>query len=286
MTSQPVHPLSGTNNNKSLDHDWRLKEHFGSIYLLSGSKERLPRVIEELASVGLHKGDYTIFPGTDANQLPDWMVERMYEKGEEKRDKNELEAIHKGQTGCFISHFRLIECAQEKYRKAIKALEQATQSNISECKEELRKRSSILVFEDNVGFGYLNKNRIQRKSIGHHLAKTMAELPENWDFFYLMGWDFGKPRLVQPRIIKLEYGVIIKAYAIKHTTFAALKKELSVINDKTVHRISPVDHHIAKLHKIFNAYMIHPPCCYRLPGSSMVGRENVELPYQPQHKFG
>jgi len=273
---------------KQLDKDWRFKDFFGTIYLLSGSKERLPGVRASLASVGLQKGDYKVFQGIRGESLPRCIFSRMHEKGEEKKglQKEELEKIHCGQTGCFISHYRLIEEAQQGYRAAVeelKAVKQTvTQRKLKALVEKVKRASTILVFEDNVGFGFLNNtDKVARENVGYRFVKSMKELPKNWDFFYLMGWDFGKPKLISKHMIKLDYGVIIKSYAIKYTAFDPLLKELKVVLDQSVKKIDPVDHHIAKLHKPFQAYMIHPPCCYRLKTKSMVGRENDKEVYQP-----
>lgn len=270
-----------------IDENWGLKQYFGTIYLLNGDVKRLDPVKGRLRSIGLNESDYTVFQGVAPSEIPKIMFDRM-ENWEEHKFVDRVDEIHRGQTACYMAHYKLIEDVKNKFDEALRAYHDALRSGrfsaLIELMEKVRERATVLIFEDNVGFGRLNENKVELDKVGYKFTKSVRDLPRNWDFFYLMLMlhnNWGIPSMVTKYIKAFNYGVIIKAYAIKYTAFDDLFEKLRRIESDTC-KLHPVDHHIAEVvdsktpdgNKKFHAYATALPCCYREQSDSLVGGGN------------
>ncbi len=109
----------------------------------------------------------------------------------------------------------------------------------------------------------------------------MAQLPKEWDMFYFMSMKHERNSVqqVSPRIAKLNYGMVLKCYAINAKMYEqilqALENALSGQGE-----IEPVDNVIATLHAQSNCYVATPPLTYRLASESLVlgGRKKERPP--------
>jgi hypothetical protein len=273
----------------SMDKSWNLQKYFGHIKVISTNTEteRFKRCQRELAKVGLGPQDYEIFPGVDATTLDKSIWSRVVKWGTENFSRADREKRLKGQAGCFMAHYRAVKDTVERYKAALERLKnvkscpQLSKEDLQEAQDSVIKFSSVLIFEDNVGFGrvtgYLSADVT---GYGLFFRLAMKDLKNDWDMFYFMA--MGEAKRVSQNLAKLDLGMLTKCYAIHAPMYERVLAALEVINmpDK---EIKPVDHPLRELHKTSNSYVSLPPLCYRFASMSEVGGELGKMPQPPSN---
>ena len=279
-----------------LDADWMLTKYFGSIYVINlpHATERRVRVTSTLREIGTSV--FEILPATngrDEKEVDPAIRRKMYmnwakidistEEGREKLLKQ-----HQGETGCFISHLRAIQTVREKYTQAAQMLKSAQSSGESEKMKEaaalVRKFSSVLILEDDNGFGIVSadKKSSTLKEVGTLFRKAMSALPENWDMLYLMGMERRPAIRVADHLAKVDGVLCLNAIAVSHRVYDALFNRLNRLFDPTVSQVHPVDGEYAALHKDHNCFGLVPSICFQGNGLSSITSKVAEHLRQTQ----
>lgn len=283
-----------------LDKNWNLNEYFGHTYIinLDKDKHRLEKISNNLKELGVPK--FERFAATYGKELPPEMWDRMYDNSFFESGEK-LTNIHKGQVGCFMSHYRVIKDAKEKHDLALKNYEIAKKSfdiatpdqkpaailHMENMAKQVKEYSSILIFEDDNGFGQVINEGMATTSrdAGKILREAMRDLPEDWDMLYFMASTYGgfcftsrcvPPEQAYERLAKLGWGVNLNAYAINSKMYNSLLEQLSKIEDPDA-TLEAVDHEIASLHAHTNSYVITPPICFQGAGSSSITNDDKAI---------
>ncbi len=301
-----------TKNSSQLDAHWNLNEFFGHIYVLNlddidsssnAHKQRLESIRRHLKAVGINESQYERFRGTYGKyELKEEVWRRIYDNTFCKLPGKKLENQHKGQAGCFWSHYKIIKDANDKYNNALNVFNTATanfkaaaqsekgqaQNKMEEAAKKVKEYSSILIVEDDTGFGkIINKGKSYTlEKVGTTFRKAMQELPTDWDMLYLMSLHFGGPLNLIPAIKpskfslnlgKLSWGTTTSAYAINSKMYAPLLKVLSKIETAGA-KLEALDHEIASLHAFNNCFVITPPVAFQGGGESHItGSKGVDF---------
>lgn len=244
---------------EELDRDWHLKDYFGQIKVISGNihSERFARCVAELEQIGLQPADYQIAPGVDGSTIDPAIW---------KRANNwqwyDTDAQKQGRTGCMMAHYRAIEETYERYKEAQEELHQlrmeqeADKGLIQQAKERLASYSSLLLIEDNAGFGQVTGDQTASlEGVGTQLRQLLSGLPEDWDLFYLvtMADEWGPSEQITEELVRLRYGVLTKCYAIQAKMYPVILRYFDkVLSGRGP--IYPVDHLLADLQRDHYCY--------------------------------
>jgi hypothetical protein len=116
-----------------LDEDWKLYDFFGSIYIINLPEEtkRLERTRKALEQVGVE--DFVVFPAIRGSQQEERVWKQMNTNwigynlstiaGQEAFDKQS-----QAETGCYLSHLKVIEIVRNHFEEAKKLLKSAKKS--------------------------------------------------------------------------------------------------------------------------------------------------------------
>jgi GR25 family glycosyltransferase involved in LPS biosynthesis len=290
-----------TRTPESLDNKWDL-DKLGHIYVLNldRDKYRFQSVTNQLAKIGVSTREFQRFRAIHGAVELDKKIWEKIDDNSFNKHADELEKTHKGQAGCFMSHYHIIKDANENYCNALIEFNQTKQqfykkqSEAEKCTawEKLQtialkviEYSSIVVIEDDNGFGKLEKNNegkisINAQGAGVIFKNAIKELPENWDMLYLMA-EHGHSWNITPysaHLHELHYGVCLNAYAINHTMYRPILNTLSRIEHPSL-KVRPVDHEIASLHKAHKVFVLNPPIAYQGAGQSTISKGKSEQPW-------
>lgn len=288
----------------NLDSNWGLKEFFGHIYVLnmddnpnSGDpekcKRRLETTAEHLHSIGLKKGEFERYRAINGSlELdPPNLWHKIDDDSYKNKTQEELDKLHKGQAGNYMSHYGIIKDASDKYKAASKQFVEAKkkyeeassadkikmQESLREIAKKVKEYSSILVIEDDNGFGFLERGDDRQlqgvlKGTGKYFYDVMKDLPKDWDLFYFMAEHYYARNIVPhtTNLNRLKYAVCLNAYAINCTGYDAILKKLSTIFDASVPKVRPTDHMIASLHETHKVYVPKKPLAYQRAGKSTI----------------
>lgn len=122
-----------------------------------------------------------------------------------KRGRKKFKRQRQGEAGCYLSHLKVIKLAKKRFDKANYKLQEAILAGDNEAMQaactQARKYSSVMILEDDNGFGIVakNKKKATLNKVGKLFRKAMAELPQDWD----TGKDFVKSSLY----IKMEFNM-------------------------------------------------------------------------------
>jgi hypothetical protein len=282
-----------------VDHNWGLKDYFGHIYIINlddrdNSKkyaERLENVQADLKKVGVMPEDCERFRAIHgATELNEKIWSKIDDNSFNKQGI-ELENVHKAQAGNFMSHYNIIKDAHTKYKTAKKQFNllkkeyfQTSSLNrkneiwteIIKSADQMKEYSSILIIEDDNGFGFLKENQTETslQGAGQSFQHVMQELPENWHMFYFMA-DHGYAWNIQhhsTHLNRMTYGVCLNAYAVNHLAYKSIKNALSKIHEPNA-KVRPTDHVIASLHASHNVFLPKAPLAYQHCGQSSISGE-------------
>lgn len=274
------------------DKNWGLNDYFGHVYVInlddtakSGDRfaRNLQRITRDLHNVGCQT--FERFRATDgATELEESVWKRVDDNSLNLEPGVELDRQHKAQAGCFMSHYRVIKDAQEKHQHAIQMLRMAKNDNERTAAEvAIKEYDSILILEDDNGFGWVNKPPIGPATVnmqgsGNAFKQIMRELPKDWDMLYLLsiecgpkgtGWMKAKSPSFSKHLNRLQYGLLTNAVAINSRAYPIILKALSKIDDP-LQKFRPVDHEYARLHKKLNVFTPKHPLAYQAPGESSI----------------
>lgn len=266
----------------SLDR-WGLEESFGSIYVinLDRAEQRLEKVTRDLQSIGVERFE-RVSACDGQTDVPEQIWRKML-RNWRKIDTSTpeglaaLEKQYRGEAGCYLSHYRLIKSVKECYDRAIAEGDE----------KKIKKYSSVLILEDDNGFGIVNpdKTAFSLAGCGALFKQVISELPPEWDLLYFVANETGKAKQVTAHLYKLERAVMMNAYAVNHTMYGPLLEQLKKIEDPAIQEVLPVDLELAELHTSHNCYVISPAIAFQYDGESYIGskfRANLRQPRVPQ----
>lgn len=280
--------------------------------VIVNSKKRLANTIEHHKNFGLKESDIEPFHGTfgrvhdalvadlkktfgltheEAAARAKILHTRMNGNYKHLKPGPELMRQYKSQIGCYLSHYRMIKDASDKYNEAIKELwklkkefngssktdaeKQELNQKIAHFEKQAFEYSTILIFEDDdrIGivedrlpesprFGKKVVDEYKGEKLGKIFRKSLTQLSKDWDMLYfLAGGDFEAPTAEQPNLKRLKSGQICTAFAIHARAYDKILKHLEKIKDISS-IILPVDKEIAQLHPGMKAFVIHPAFSY------------------------
>ncbi|MDB6081100.1 MAG: lipooligosaccharide galactosyltransferase [Chlamydiia bacterium] len=270
-----------TRSIEELDADWNLESFFGSIYVINlpQATQRLEQITEQLRDVGVK--NFEILSATNGRKdLPERLWKKMRQKSVQKDmsadERKKFDLQRQGETGCYISHLRLLELVRDNYKQALITLKAAEATGnpkaIQAASALVKKYSSVLIFEDDTGFGVagLDRKSITKRSVGTIFRKAMAELPSDWDMIYFMSLPYIPSKKATTHLAHLQGAVIMNAYAIHYPMYDKLYNQLKKLYDPKVLSIHPVDVEYGNLHKNTKCYGIIPSITYQAEGLSSI----------------
>jgi Glycosyltransferase family 25 (LPS biosynthesis protein) len=286
-----------TMKNEELDNNWRLNEFFGTIAVINlpKSKQRLKNVSKELHLIGTKV--FEVFRAINGRKEVDASIWKKFHFNRENYDTSTeegrlaLDELHKGEAGCYLSHYKLIKRTKDAYEQAMKelALAQATYDDLTIKIAEfaVRKYSSVLILEDDSSFGILNKEKsgAYKTGTGQILRKALLNLPREWDMLYFVVNATEPTERFTVHLRRLNTSWSCVAYAVNSTMYGPLVDELKKIKDPDVQHIKQFDIAISELHHLYKVYAIYPSIVYQSMGKSLISGKNGEDLWQGQPIF-
>lgn len=269
---------------EELDADLKLDQFFGSIYVINlpHAKDRLKRITSDLHAIGLkHFQVWRATNGRNPQEVPEAIWSKMTLNWRQldtstPEGLKELQRQHQGEAGCFLSHYRLLCHVQANFKKACKDLQEAQSKNDNEkvqlAAARARKYSSVLIMEDDNGFGFVNRSNYKTATtagLGRLLREAMTELPADWDMLYFMV----QSRHTLPfttHLRQLTWGTLMNAYVVSYRMYDDIVEHLKQIEDPEVIELKPVDVEVAMLHEGHRCYAIKPAIAYQCEGTSQI----------------
>jgi GR25 family glycosyltransferase involved in LPS biosynthesis len=291
----PIHTIAkeqlATMSDRELDRDWKLSDFFGTIAVINlpHATERLTRVKRHLHRIGTD--EFTVFAAIYGRTELDasiWKKIRGNRDGidsHSKKGREALDRLHQGEAGCYMSHYKLLQNVRNSFKEALAELQAAQDDEaIKSATAKVRKYSRVLIFEDDVGFGLVNKQKTAatKKGAGKLLRKALKNLPENWDMLYLIVNATEPTKAVTPHLRKMKRSWCAAAYAVNYTMYRPLLRLLKKIEDPAVTKILPVDNCISSLHHRHNVYAIYPSLVYHQVGPSQISAKSMRKLWQGQ----
>lgn len=275
-----------------LDKDWKLNDFFGTVAIINlpNASQRLDSITHELRSIGTDV--FEVFSGIDGRKELDSSLWLKMNSNREKinhntpEGQNTFDSLRQGETGCYMSHYKLIAFLKDSFDCARQALSAALLSGdterVQQAEEEVRKYSRVLILEDDCGFGIVDKNSVSTQGVGKIFRLAMQELPDNWDMLYLMVHVVDASEETSQHLRKIGRSWFASAYAINYTIYDALVECLKKIEDPTVSKVFPVDRAISEIHHAHHVYAIFPSISFQYPGQSQIsGKQRDFLQHQP-----
>lgn len=271
-----------------LDNDWTLYEFFGSIYIINlpEETERLERTRKALEQVSVK--DFVVFPAIRGSQQEERVWKQMNTnwsgynlstiEGQEAFDKQS-----QAETGCYLSHLKVLEIVRNHFKEAKKLLKSAKQNKdrkkIKEAKKLVRKYSSVLIIEDDNSFGIVNPDLVSASlsGVGTLFRKAMKELPNNWEMLYFMAWPISPSHYFSKRLVRNRQCVYLNAYAVNHLMYNTLINHLSKIYHPDNTHISPVDFEISLLQEFHRTFSVTPSIAYQVEGLSSITSNDYKV---------
>lgn len=278
------------------DQDLKLYDYFGTIVVINieNRQDRLSEITENLKKVGVN--EFEIFKAIDGRKN---VSETLWNKMglnwagldlSKEEGRAQFERQRRGETGCYLSHYYVIKQINTRFEKAKEDLALAKSKNdpklIEEAQKSLKKSSSVLILEDDNGFGIVGPDYTSATLVGvkELFKKAMEELPKDYDMFYFMTYAHpgreNKP--YSPHLAKVLGGYTANAYALNHTVYDKLEKVLAKIFLPEVLSVEPVDNVFASLHPTMNCFAIVPSIAYQSPGMSVINGTTNNYLFQQQ----
>lgn len=190
-----------------------------------------------------------------------------------------------------MSHYHVILEVKEAFDNAKRQLELAKathdEEKIHDAISQMQKYSSILIIEDDSGFGLLNNQQtaVTKQKAGYYLRKALQDLPDDWDLLYFVVQPIERTTKIFPHLYKLKNSWSLCCYAIHYPMYEPLVEHLKKIEDPLVTKILPVDSEIGSIHHLHHVYAIYPSIVFTYSGPSFVSGLQWDLPWQGQPKF-
>lgn len=276
-----------------LDEDWTLYDFFGSIYIINLPEDtkRLESTRKALERVGIK--DFVVFPAIRGSQQDErvWKQMNTNWSGYDLSTiagQNAFDKQSQAETGCYLSHLKVIEIVRNHFEEAKKLLESARQSmnpiKIKKANKLVRKYSSVLIIEDDNSFGIVNPDLVSANlsGVGILFRKAMKELPTNWEMVYFMAHPMKPSHYFSKHLVRNRQGIYLNAYAVNHLMYDALIKHLSKIYHPDNAHISPVDFEISLIHKFHRTFSVTPSIAYQVEGLSSITSNDHKIYRQTQ----
>lgn len=265
-----------------LDANWRLDEFFETIFVvnLPQSSQRLNKMTQELHGISTKR--FEVFKAIDGrNELAPEIWQKFYLNlhgigNDTEEGKRALDDLHKGQVGCYMSHYTILQKVHHAFQTALNDLEAAKRAQnrtaIKKHTKTVRKYSRVLILEDDGGFGILDNatQTVSKKGVGRILRKALSKLPDDWDMLYFVVHATEPTEKVATHLRKLHRSWSMLAYAINHHMYEPLLKRLQKIEDPDTTKIWPVDNEISEIHHEHKVYAIYPSIVFTQAGKSNI----------------
>jgi len=312
-----------TKSKEVLDRDWNLSRYFGHVRVMNlpwdeesfqkitdpeerrkrveDNKARWQIVTESLREVGCNS--YERFSSVVGINLPERLWRRMdhnyknFDRSTPEGQKK-FEGLSKGQTGCYMSHYRIVKEANENWEQAKADYAQIqsqidTPSNESdlavlnqklvEAQERIKKYSSVLILEDDNRFGRVLdpvKKTYTLEKVGRVFHKAMSELPLNYEIFFLAACPSHLEAVAHtPHIRKFLDGVELNAYAVHSRFYKTLILQLEKIETEEG-PLTAVDKEIPKTMPEAHVFMSAPPVAFQGGFKSSLSQDEKPEPFR------
>lgn len=283
-----------TMSSEEMDADWKLNEFFGSIFVINlpQAQQRLEIMNKSLKTIGVE--DFEVLAATDGRKD---VAKHLWEKMNRNWAKIDLstkegqaafDSQRQGETGCYLSHLRVIETVKERFDCAMQDLKNAEEKDdflsATQALERAKKYSSVVILEDDNGFGIVSEDKLSvtLSTVGVLFRQAMLELPSDWDAFYFMAWSKQPEDPFSSHLVKLNRAICLNAYAIHHSMYERIIQQLRKIDDPEIDHIDPVDSELALLQKTNRFYAINPSIAYQREGLSSITSKTRECFRQTQ----
>ncbi len=271
--------------------NWALQDHFGSIYVISleHAEERRMKITEALENIGVYRKDFEFFTATDGRKDLDEAIWKKMHMNWAKIDTSTSEGLAKlhhqfqGEAGCYMSHYRLIQRVSQAFDEAENELQKADLANdeikIDEAKKKVKKYSSVLILEDDTGFGLVQKDgaSVTLEKTDEIFKEAMKELPAHWDMLYFNALVRHPSIEESAHLVRLTGGDYLNAYAVHHRMYKVLLEALQAIEKPEVKKIAPVDTTIHRLHLRHFCYCVTPSIAFQTGGVSYITSNEKKL---------
>lgn len=270
---------------------WGLQEYFGSIYVitLDHAEQRRTQITAALESIGVTKSDFEFFRGIDGRKELDESIWKKMHRNWAKLDTSTpegrtlLELQFKGEAGCYMSHYRVIQRVSQAYDEAVIELHNAQLSNdtikIADAEKKVKKYSTVLILEDDSGFGIVENDgtSVTLEKTEEIFKSAMEELPEDWDMLYFNALVHSPSIEQSAHLARLTNGDHTNAYAVHYKMYKVLVGALQRIENPEVKEIDPVDSTIHRLHKSHLCYCVMPSIAFQSSGVSYITCQEKKL---------
>lgn len=277
------HALQATN--------WGLQDHFGSIFVinLEHAEQRRIQIAKALESVGVFKKDFEFFKAIDGRKDLDESIWKKMHMNWAKIDistpegRAKLDRQFQGEAGCYMSHYRLIQRVSQAFDEAEGELQNAKLANdatkIAEAEKKVKKYSSVLILEDDTGFGLVQKDGASAtlEKTTEIFTEAMKELPPYWDMLYFDVLVRHPSIEESPHLARLIGGDWLNAYAVHQRMYKVLVEALRPIENPEVKKIDPVDTTIHSLHPQHFCYCVMPSLAFQGGGLSFITSNEKKL---------
>jgi GR25 family glycosyltransferase involved in LPS biosynthesis len=267
-----------------MDANWNLNDYFGSVFIINLARcpDRLTYIKEQLNGIGCK--EFTVFKAIDGRESVSEEVWKKFKLNWAKLDLSTEEGNarfdnqRRGEAGCYLSHYNIIKGVKEKFDKAFKTYQEAIAEKNEDMKKEayqdLLKYRSVMILEDDIGFGLRDESRVNTslKGSGKIFYEAISDLPAEWDMFYFMTYCRKETpnEVYKPHLIKVNCGFSAIAYVVNYSMYDRLVKELAAIEDPNCHFVLPVDSLYAKIHSKCRCYAVSPSIAYQKIGMSTI----------------
>jgi lipopolysaccharide cholinephosphotransferase len=296
--------------NEEMDNDWMLSEFFGHARILNLdiNPARLERAKEHLARIGADEDFSTRFKGILGRTSLDPKLWDRVDSNYKHYDVNDPEQYallvkqHAGQAGCYMSHYQIVKETREKYYGALSELEQARynfnhneeadqedlQEALDAALKNVMKYSSVMIIEDDNGFGIVEQDgaqiasygrkanqikvtghKLKMEGTGRILREAIRDLPEDWDMLYLLAMDYeGGEDIGKDHLMKLRQGVLNNCYVINAKFYDEFLRATQIIEEDSDEKFKAFDEQLANVHPTTKSYVVQPPIAFQGGGDS------------------
>lgn len=273
-----------TMDEETLNKWWNLEDLFGNIVVINlpEAKNRLKRMSTNLNKIGLY--NYEVFKAINGEKELDASIwQKMHKKREHMgsttpKGRRGLVRFHKGEAGCYMSHYSVIKAQKENFDKSIaqffSALAAGDNEGVIKAAQAIRKYRSVLILEDDCEFGILDKNGKQSSlnGLGVMLRKALVELPKDWDMLYFEVNPKESTEWFSSHLYKIKKSWSALAYAVNYKMYGPLLEHLQKIEDPSVTEVEPLDYAISSIHHLHKVYAICPSIAYHQWGRSQISK--------------
>lgn len=271
-----------TFSDEELDRDWCLDQFFGTVVVINlpQATQRLERITHNLSKIGLK--NFEVYSAVNGRtDLPMEIWAKFYRNWSHIDTSTEegLKKLHcqfKGEAGCFCSHYYLIKAVSDAYDRALVELKMAHDANdtsaIAAAEQNVRKHGSVLILEDDNGFGIVSEDKTSAtlSNVGKIFRLAIRELPENWDMLYFMSLPKEPAADFSKHLKKIGRSRFANAYAVNHTIYKDMIKQLRKIEDCEIVKIESVDNEMGNLHPKHQVFATYPSIAYQHEGFNFI----------------